>query len=454
MTLRIVYRDLRTLKPNSRNARLHSEAQIEKLQKLLGQFGWGNNTIGIAGDDILAGHGRIMAAGRMAEYGMPIPRNEDPWMVPTTDLSHLSREERRAYMLADNRSALDASWDDEMLRIELGELGEMEFDLGLTGFSLGEIDHIFAQPRTPRSDADEIPVPPAQEVSRAGDIWILGRHRIGCGDSTNPEAMQALMDGAEADFCFTSPPYAQQRVYEGSEINDWDGLMQGVFAALPMADHGQILVNLGMIHIKGEWVPYWDSWIAWMRATGWRRYGWYVWDQGFGLPGEHHGRFAPSHEFLFHFNREVGRLRKTKSKLESSVKTLTKGVGIRYERGQTKSKPSSPEASLQKTRDGDSVIRVTRQMGRAAQGVDHPAVFPVRLPLELIPAFTDPGQIVLDPFGGSATTLMAADQLDRVCMTMELSPRFVDMGVLRWQNVTGGTAVRASDGVAFNDAHD
>jgi DNA modification methylase len=122
------------------------------------------------------------------------------------------------------------------------------------------------------------------------------------------------MAGEEADICFTSPPYAQQRDYK-SGPQDWDALMEGVFSLLPAKHDAQVLVNLGLVHRDGEWLPYWDGWIEWMRSAGWRRFGWYVWDQGPGLPGDWNGRLAPSHEFIFHFNRVAEGARKTKDKL-------------------------------------------------------------------------------------------------------------------------------------------
>jgi len=146
-----------------------------------------------------------------------------------------------------------------------------------------------------------------------------GGHRLLCGDSTRADAVTRLMDGNEADICFTSPPYAQQRNYQTGP-QDWDALMSGVFAILPVKHDGQVLVNLGLVHHESEWQPYWVAWIDWMRAAGWRRFGWYVWDQGPGLPGDWNGRLAPSHEFIFHFNRSgVGRPRKTKAKLPESI---------------------------------------------------------------------------------------------------------------------------------------
>ena len=117
----------------------------------------------------------------------------------------------------------------------------------------------------------------ADPVVRSGDLWLLGEHRLLCGDSTNPADVARVMAGEAAALCFTSPPYAQQRDYASGGIGDWDRLMQGVFSALPMAEAGQVLVNLGLVHRDGEWQPYWSDWIAWMRAQGWKRFGWYVW---------------------------------------------------------------------------------------------------------------------------------------------------------------------------------
>jgi len=148
--------------------------------------------------------------------------------------------------------------------------------------------------------------------ARAGDVWIIGPHRLICGDAADPAVVAALMRGETAHLCITSPPYARQRDY-ASPIGDWDALMRGVFAAADDAlrDDAQLLVNLGLVHDDNEVQPYWDAWIAWMRVSGWRRFGWYVWDQGPGLPGDWRGRLAPSFEFVFHFNRHNRKANKT-----------------------------------------------------------------------------------------------------------------------------------------------
>jgi DNA modification methylase len=113
------------------------------------------------------------------------------------------------------------------------------------------------------------------------------------------------MDGGRAVLVFTSPPYGNQRDYTTGGAEDWDGLMRGVFARLPLSEDAQVLVNLGRIHRDNEWQIYWHAWLDWMREQGWRRFGFYVWDQGPGLPGDWNGRLAPAFEFVFHFNRKA-----------------------------------------------------------------------------------------------------------------------------------------------------
>jgi hypothetical protein len=174
-----------------------------------------------------------------------------------------------------------------------------------------------------------------------------GGHRLLCGDATSAADVARVMGGEEADICFTSPPYAQQRDYKTGP-QDWQALMEGVFSVVPAHQTTQVFVNLGLVHRESEWWPYWDGWIEWMRSAGWRRFGWYVWDQGSGLPGDWNGRLAPSHEFVFHFNRIAERARKTKDKTPGCI-------GIRVERRTMRGRDgklrkfSSPEASVQPT---------------------------------------------------------------------------------------------------------
>jgi DNA modification methylase len=275
----------------------------------------------------------------------------------------------------------------------------------------------------PEVKQDEVPELPATAITKPGDLWVLGEHRLLCGDSTKAEDVGRLFDGQRAGLLFTSPPYAQQRDYGAAKehVADWDRLMCGVFAHAGqyMEDDGQILVNLGLVHRDGEWVPYWDGWISWMREQGWRRFGWYVWDQGWGLPGDFCGRFPPSHEFIFHFNVSAIRPWKTVRKKEASVvKDATKGrsVGMRRKDGKT-NKLGSPKS--------------------LANHFKHPAIFPVALPSQFIACW--PG-LVYEPFSGSGTTIIAAEQLGRRCYAIELDPLYCDVAVRRWENLTGRKA--------------
>ncbi len=273
-----------------------------------------------------------------------------------------------------------------------------------------------------------------------------GGHRVLCGDATSADDITKLMDDELADICFTSPPYAQQRNYK-SGPQDWNALMQCVFSILPVKPDGQVLVNLGLVHREGEWLPYWDGWIEWMRAAGWRRFGWYVWDQGPGLPGDWNGRLAPSHEFIFHFNRVAERARKTKESKGSIEKRTTGAGGLRASDGSV-TKFTHAGRAVQPRKIPDSVIRIMRHKARGPE-VEHPAVFPVDLVSEMLTAFSDAGDLAFEPFCGSGTQLIAAEKHGRRVVGIEIAPAYVDIAVRRWSNFTGRTAILADDGRAF-----
>jgi ParB-like chromosome segregation protein Spo0J len=298
---RIEHWPLARLRPYARNAKTHDADQVAKIAASMAEFGWTVPCLVAADGELIAGHGRVLAA---AQLGLA----EAPVIV----LGHLTEAQRRAYRIADNKLTELGGWDEALLLEELRGLMAEDFDLGLIGIPEDELDALLhdADDRAPIDDdtADTIPEAPAEPITRPGDIWALGDHRLICGDATDPAVVARLMDGAQASLMFTSPPYAQQRDYGAAKekVGDWDALMQGVFAAAPVTADAQLLVNLGLVHRDGEWIPYWEGWVDWMRAQGWRRFGWYVWDQGPGLPGDWNGRLAPSHEFIFHFNRQPG----------------------------------------------------------------------------------------------------------------------------------------------------
>jgi len=432
--LRVEYRKIETLIPFARNPRTHSEAQIAKLASSIVEFGWTQPILVDGTNGIIAGHGRLAAA-----------RKLDLLEVPVIELGHLTSAQKRAYVIADNRLALDAGWDEELLSLELAELSEAGYDLTMTGFSNEEIEELLVgaeqglQEETPADAeddaADEVPDAPTNPVSRPGDVWQIGAHRLICGDATDPAVVRSLMAGEQAALCFTSPPYGNQRDYTNNII-DWDALMRGVFANLPMAANGQVLVNLGLIHRDNEVIPYWDGWLDWMRTQGWRRFAWYVWDQGPGLPGDWNGRLAPSFEFVFHFNRQSRQANKivpckfagqeTHLRKDGSSTAMRKADG-------TIGGWTAVGTPTQETKIPDSVIRIMRHKGKIGQDIDHPAVFPVALPQFFLESYTDAGDIVFEPFCGSGTTLLAAERTGRKVRAIEIAPEYVDVAVRRFQ---------------------
>jgi len=219
-------------------------------------------------------------------------------------------------------------------------------------------------------------------------------------------------------------------------------LMQGVFTAAPVTDDVQLLVNLGLVHRDGEWMPYWEGWVEWMRSSGWRSFGWYVWDQGPGLPGDWNGRLAPSHEFIFHFNRAPRKPHKTVPSKHAG-ETLG-GGGLRGADGTVHAKTGTGNA-IQSHRIPDSVFRITRHKGGLGAAGSHPAVFPVALVEAVLTAFSDPGDLIYEPFCGSGTQLVAAERAGRRCFAMELDPVYCDVAVRRWEMATGRMASRAAE---------
>ncbi|AYB50222.2 site-specific DNA-methyltransferase [Ralstonia solanacearum] len=434
--LNVEYRKVAALIPYARNPRTHSDEQVARIAASIVEYGWTNPVLVDGENGVIAGHGRLAAARKL---GM-----ED---VPVIELAHLSPTQKRALILADNRIALDASWDEELLALEFAELADAGYELALTGFSVDEIDALLAddlgeaegdegQGDSEPDAADDVPAASAVPVSRLGDVWLLGEHRLICGDATDGAVIAALMAGQQAALCFTSPPYANQRNYTSGGIVDWDVLMRGVFGNVPMAADGQVLVNLGLVHRDSEVVPYWDAWIAWMRTQGWRRFGWYVWDQGPGMPGDWMGRLGPSFEFVFHFNREARRPNKTVAcKFAGKDEHLRPDGTSTSMRGRDGVRGSwTHEGKVtQDTRIPDSVIRVMRHKGKIGRDIDHPAVFPVALPEFVIEAYSDAGDVVFEPFGGSGTTMLAAQRTGRLCRSVEIAPEYVDVAIKRFE---------------------
>lgn len=399
------------------------------------EFGFRIPIVARSTGEVVDGHLRLKAAQHLGLETVPVVLADE-----------LTPAQVKAFRILANRSAAWAEWDEKLLSDEFADLLEAGFDLALTGFSDEEIDDLLGDADSDddtnppmggftESTDEDIPEAPATPVSRPGDIWQLGSHRLICGDSTDPAVVAALMTGDQASLCFTSPPYGQQRDYTQG-IADWDALMRGVFANLPMAGDGQVLVNLGLIHRDNEFIPYWDGWLAWMRTQGWRRFGWYVWDQGPGMPGDWAGRLAPSFEFVFHFNRQSRKPNKIvpckHAGQDSHLRADGSSTAMRGKDGEVGGWTHAGQPT-QAYRIPDSVIRVMRHKGKIGRDIDHPAVFPVALPEHILLAYSDPGDIVFEPFGGSGTTILAAQRTGRQARAIELAPQYTDVAIKRFQ---------------------
>lgn len=423
----------------ARNPRKNDHA-VEQMASVISEFGFRIPVVAKSTGELVDGHLRLKAARKLGLTKVPVVLADE-----------LTDAQIKAFRLLANRSASWAQWDETLLALELEDLKLADFDLSLTGFDESEIARLLADDEASSDGApeltddkpdaaDDVPEAPANPVSRTGDVWALGQHRLICGDAADASVITTLMAGEQADLLFTSPPYANQRAYTTGGIADWDRLMQGVFAVAMtvMAAAAQMLVNLGLVHRGGTVVRYWDDWLSWMPRQGWRFFGWYVWDQGVTVPGDWAGRLAPRHEFLFHFNREARKPNKTvpckfageKLHLRSDG---TADNGLRNQDGGF-GKWTHFNQPTQAFRIPDSVVTVTRQRGSIGEGLDHPAVFPVALPEFILNAYSDLGDIVLDPFGGSGTTMLAAQRTGRIARSVEIAPEYVDVAIKRFQH--------------------
>jgi DNA modification methylase len=411
---------IESIKGNERNPRKLDKEKFAKLVQSIKDFPemLEKRPIVIADGIILGGNMRHKAA---IEAGLK--------EIPIIDASEWTEEQRQQFIIKDNLSF--GEWDWDILANEW-DAAELE-DWGLDVWQPEE------EPSIPLTDANDIPEIPKEAITQAGDLYILGNHRLLCGDSTNADDVARLMDGKKADLCFTSPPYGQQRDYGAAKeiVQDWNALMLGVFANLHMKPDGQVLVNLGLIHRNNEVQLYWEDWIEWMQSEGWRRFGWYVWDSGYGLPGDWMGRFAPSFEFVFHFNKEAKKPAYTMEKNEESIK-VNKGKGLRDKNGKVK-QINNGLSSLNPMKIQDSVIRAPRSYGNIRS--EHPATFSVEFAEVFIQSWNG---LVYEPFLGSGTTMIAAEKSGQPCYGMELDPKYCDVIVKRWEDFTGKKAERVT----------
>ena len=395
------------LVPYARNARTHSEEQVAQIAASIVEFGFTNPILAGSDGVIVAGHGRLAAAQRL---GLDT--------VPVVVLDHLTPTQRRALIIADNRIAENAGWDDAMLRIELQSLQEDGFNLDITGFDADALAEIMAGEETTvdgQTDDDAVPEVSATPISRPGDVWELGNHRLVCGDATDPKSYELLMADAKADMIVTDPPYNvdyansakdKMRGKDRPILNDnlGDGFYDFLLAALtPMLERcsGAVYVAMSSSEL--------DTLQSAFRAAGGKWSTFIIWAKN----------------------------------------TFTLGRAD-YQRQYEPILYGWPEGENRHwcgDRDQGDVWNIKKPQKNDL----HPTMKPVELVERAIRNSSRPGDILLDPFGGSGTTLIAAEKTGRIGWLIELDPKYVDVIVRRWQDWTGQEAYREADAVKFND---
>lgn len=422
----ITERRIALLRPYDCNARTHSKKQVQQIATSISRFGFNNPVLVSDDGQIIAGHGRVEAAKSLG------------WQtVPTIALSHLSDRERRAYVLADNKLALNAGWDKEILAIELQALVDLEFDVELTGFSLAEVDLLLdeageADPDGGDTPEDAVPAISGEPVSRAGDLWTLGRHHLLCGDTRNPGNLDRLMDGARADLVFTDPPYnvsIDGNVCGLGAVKHREfAFASGEMSRAEFVDFlSETLGNIGRVMRDGA--------IGFV-CMDWRHMGELleagqsaftelknvvVWNKTNGGMGAF---YRSKHELIFVF------------KQGSAAHTNTFGLG---------------ETGRYRTNVWDYAGISSIGSSRAEELAMHPTVKPVALIADAIRDCSRRGELVLDGFGGSGSTLIAAEKTGRCSRLIEYDPHYCDTIVRRWELFTGKKAKLAGTDQLFDD---
>ena len=416
----IIQRKITEIKPYEKNPRKNDEA-VKYVAESIKQFGFKVPIVIDSQNIIVAGHTRWKAAKKLGLSEVPCIVADD-----------LNDEQIKAYRLADNKVSEKAEWDFELLSDELEDL--FDFDMSVFGFDDVQEEE---EPQEVTEDDFE-PDTAAEPRAKLGDIYQLGNHRLMCGSSTNIEDVEKLMDGSTAKMLFTSPPYSDMREYEGGKDLSVDNIALFIAAYRPFTDYQ--CVNLGIQRKENDIVQYWDEYIRIAKESGYKLLAWNVWDKLMcGSIGQQRAFFPIRHEWLFVFGTEFFEINETWEKKDESIKD-TRQRKVRQADGSMKY--SSTGITSNKYKQMESVLPMHAELGGIRSL--HPATFPVGLPGEYIKAMSDVGDIVIEPFCGSGTTLIACEQLDRCCYGMELEPKYVDVIIDRWEQFTGEKAVLIS----------
>ena len=407
--LSVVYFPVEKIKKYSKNARTHSAEQVAQIAASISEFGFTNPLLIDEAGSLIAGHGRLEAA---LSLGMAD--------VPTIMLTGLSENQRRAYVLADNKIALNAGWDEELLHAELESLRDLDFNLELLGWDEDELSEIFDAEPAGQSTENLTPSIPTNPTSAPGDLWILGDHRLLCGDSTKAEDIARLMQDDQADMIFTDPPYgmsygggrAAGSTAKGATVKAHGMIMNDDLQGDALIKLVQDAMHLAKTYSKKQAAFYtcftWRTYAqfeAALASAGIETKNCIVWDKkSIGLGN---GHYRPQHEFIFYSG---GQWHGDKS--QSDVWCMSRGATGNYV---------------------------------------HPTQKPVELIERAIDNSSKKGAIILDVFGGSGSTIIACEKRKRASRLMELDPKYCDVIVQRWENFTGRKAHEDATGLTFEE---
>lgn len=431
------------LQPYERNARTHDAAQVTKIASSITEFGFTNPILVDSADGIIAGHGRLMAA---KELGLA--------EVPVIVLDHLTDAQRRAYILADNRLALDAGWDNDMLAAELEALQADGFDLGLTGFNDDELADLLDDSGDEdggSGDEDDVPDTPSRPTSRRGDVWVLGKHRLICGDSTCLTDIERLAAGELIECLWTDPQY--NVAYEGTagsiknddmEDGAFRQFLQDAFvcAFAVMKPGGAAYVA----HADTEGYNFRGA----FRDAGFKLSGCLIWRKNSLVLGR--SDYQWQHEPILYGWKEGAAHRWYGERNKTTMVEFDGGLFDQI--GENQYQITIGEQTL--IVEGENLtVREARPSviteEKPKRNAEHPTMKPVPLIERFLLNSTKRGDTVMDLFGGSGSTLIACEKLGRIARLCELDEKFVDVIVRRWQDFTGKAATLEATGQSFAD---
>ena len=383
--------------PYVKNSRTHSDGQVAQIAASIKEFGWTNPILVDGESGVIAGHGRLLAARKLGQKE-----------VPVIELAHMTESQKRAYVIADNQLAMNAGWDTTLLSLELADLKEQGFEMDVLGFDPKELDKLLEPEQVEGlTDEDAVPEAPVEPKTKLGDIYQLGNHRLMCGDSTSIDAVEKLMDGQKADMVFTDPPYGVD--YDGGHAtdkrrtkleNDDKTLMYA--GALPIAY---------MASKDGAALYLWfadrfaKDVLTALDESNFQVRTWIIWNKNLAQFGAIGAQYKPKHE--------------------PCIYAFKKGKAPYW--------------------NGKNNEVTVWDVKRHSKNEFHPTQKPVELPVRALENSSKGGDIILDLFGGSGSTLIACEKTNRHAMLMELDPKYCDVIVKRWEDFTGKKAVLLTD---------